>query len=140
MSRLIAILNNDPVRMKCCLFAMRDAVREAAPEGSRKHDGWGLGFYQNGEVLLQKKPQWGNREVDYFDIAKDLKTDAIVGHVRKATVGACSPKSRNSFPTRGMMTARFVPAASILAKPASLRVRMNSCIRGVFSAPAGSVG
>jgi glutamine amidotransferase len=84
--------------MKCCLFAMRDSIREPASGGARRHDGFGLGFYQNGEVLLQKKPQWGNREVDYYDIAKELKTDAFVGHVRKATVGAW--KHENSHPFR----------------------------------------
>lgn len=105
MSRMVAILNNDQVRMKCCLFAMREAIRHPLGGAETVNDGWGLGFYQNGEVLLQKKPQWGTREVDYFDVAKELKTDAIVGHVRHATTGPSSHENTHPFRFRNWLFA-----------------------------------
>jgi glutamine amidotransferase len=41
-------------------------------------NGWGLGFLQGGDVLLQKRPRSESREVDFFSLGRDLRADALI--------------------------------------------------------------
>lgn len=59
---------------------------------------WGMGFYQGGEVLIRRRPNDDRRELDVTALAKDLRSDLIVGHVRSATVG--SVRTENTHPFR----------------------------------------
>jgi glutamine amidotransferase len=78
VSRLIAYFGNDPDRVECALFPARLALYARTPEPG---SGWGLGFVQGGDVLLQKRPRGESSEVDFFSLAKDLRADALVGRV-----------------------------------------------------------
>src|SRR4030095_10450894 len=60
--------------------------------------GWGIGFYQSGEVLLGRKPINGRPEIDGAGFAKDLRADVLIGHVRTATVG--NLRTENTHPFR----------------------------------------
>ena len=94
MTRLFAFVCNDPDRVRCLLHpARRQLVGEA-----KNADGWGIGFYQSGEVLLQRRPKRPTEDVDFYKIVSDLRTDVLVGHVRHATVGAV--KNENAHPFR----------------------------------------
>ncbi len=75
MSRLIAYFGSDPERVECGLAPARQALvsRSSNPLG------WGLGFVQSGDVLLQKRPRIEAFEVDFFLLAKDLRADALIG-------------------------------------------------------------
>src|SRR5215510_310536 len=95
MARLVAYLSNDPNRIRCAFHAARDRL-VVGP--SDNHDGWGLGYYQHGEVLLQKRPQSQRVEIRAAEIVKSLHTDALLLHVREATVG--SWKHDNTHPFR----------------------------------------
>jgi predicted glutamine amidotransferase len=76
MSRLFAVVINDPQRLACALYPTRETlVAKSAPEG------WGLACYQGGEVLLQRHPKPRNQPLDFFQQVKDLRTDYVVGHV-----------------------------------------------------------
>src|SRR5688572_23250792 len=76
MSRLFAVVINDPQRLACALYPTREAlVARSAPEG------WGLACYQGGEVLLQRHPKPRPAPLDFFQQVKDLRTDYVVGHV-----------------------------------------------------------
>lgn len=76
MSRLFAVVINDPQRLACALYPTRETlVAKAAPEG------WGLACYQGGEVLLQRHPKPRPTPLDFFLQVKDLRTDYVVGHV-----------------------------------------------------------
>lgn len=59
---------------------------------------WGMGFYQGGEVLIRRRPNDDRRDLDVAALAKDLRSDLIVGHVRAATVG--SLRAENTHPFR----------------------------------------
>lgn len=71
---------NEPDRLACALHPVRETlVAKGIP------DGWGLAFFQGGEVLLQrhpKQPQGGN--LDFFKQVKDLRTDYLVGVIGEA--------------------------------------------------------
>jgi predicted glutamine amidotransferase len=60
--------------------------------------GWGIGFYQAGEVLLRRRPIDERPEIDVSVLAKDLRADVLIGHVRTATVG--NLRTENTHPFR----------------------------------------
>jgi predicted glutamine amidotransferase len=60
--------------------------------------GWGLGFYQAGEVLLRRRPIDDKAEIDVARVAKDVRADVLLGHVRTATVG--NLRTENTHPFR----------------------------------------
>lgn len=92
MSRLFACMCNEPERLRCALHPAREAlVAGDAP------DGWGLAFFQGGEVLLQRHPKPVEGSFDFYPIVRDLRTDYLIGHVR--TPGAKS-KLENTQPFR----------------------------------------
>ena len=97
MSRLFAYMGNDQDRVKCALYSAR-ALLVADGAAQKMYDGWGLGFYQGGEVLLQRRPKPPADPVDFYALARELRTDAIIGHVRAGTVG--KPKNENTHPFR----------------------------------------
>jgi len=96
MGRLFAYMANDPDRVRCAMHPARKLLRVSAEPGV-SFDSWGVGFYQ-GEVLLQRRPKAPVDPVDFYDLAKELRTDCIIGHVRSGTVG--QPKNENTHPFR----------------------------------------
>ncbi len=93
MSRLFGYLANDPALLRCALDSASPLLR-----ASDAPDGWGIGYYQGGEVLLQRHPKPHPEGVDFYTRLKDLRTDIVVGHVRTATVG--NQKNENTHPYR----------------------------------------
>jgi glutamine amidotransferase len=67
-------------RLRCALYGARAAL--VVPEGTA--DGWGLGFYQTNEVLLQKRPRAPVGAVDLYALLRELRADVILGHARAA--------------------------------------------------------
>ena len=63
---------------------------------TRRLTGWGVGFYQGGEVLLQRRPKQGVGPLDFYEVLRDVRTDVLVAHLRKASVG----DAKNSPGTR----------------------------------------
>jgi glutamine amidotransferase len=96
---LFAFVCNDPDRVPCALHsAERLLVATPDPAVPQGFDGWGIGFYQGGEVLLQRRPKSTTEPVNMFHIARELRTDTMIGHVRQGTVG--KPKNENTHPFR----------------------------------------
>ncbi len=60
--------------------------------------GWGFGFYQAGEVLLRRRPIDDSETLDVAALTRDIRTDALIGHVRFPTTG--EPRTRNTHPFR----------------------------------------
>jgi glutamine amidotransferase len=84
---------NEPERLRCALYPARDAlVATGAP------DGWGLAFFQGGEVLLQRHPKPVAGPLDLYAALKDLRTDYVVGNVRDP--GGAPAKLENTQPFR----------------------------------------
>jgi glutamine amidotransferase len=60
--------------------------------------GWGVGFYQAGEILLKRRPIDDRPEIRLVDMTRDIRADALIAQVRLATVGA--PRTENTHPFR----------------------------------------
>jgi glutamine amidotransferase len=96
MGRLIGYVANRADRLRDALHQERAAL----DAGARRGDGWGLGFYQGGEVLHKKRPQLGDGVVDLGAIAGDVRTHCLVAHVREATVGDFRAENTHPFRMR----------------------------------------
>jgi glutamine amidotransferase len=65
--------------------------------GPRDALGWGIGFYQSGEVLLRRRPIDERPSVNLADGVDSIRTDALIGHVRHATTGAFRTENTHPF-------------------------------------------
>jgi predicted glutamine amidotransferase len=68
--------------------------------------GWGLGFYQSGEVLLRRRPIDERPVIDLTEAAANIRTDVMIGHVRYATVGALRTENTHPFRYRTWLFAQ----------------------------------
>lgn len=105
MSHLVAYTGNDPEHLGCALFQTRLALYWNQP-GDREHpEGWGLGFVQGPEVLLQKRPRPGSHEVDFYALARDLRADSLIGRVGLSQDGRVAAEDADPFRFRSWLFA-----------------------------------
>jgi predicted glutamine amidotransferase len=103
MARLFGIIGNRPDLAARVLAFEADALR-ARSRGAPL--GWGLGFYQAGEVLMRRRPIDERGEIDVAKLASDVRADLVVGHVRHATVGALRTENTHPFRYRQWLFAQ----------------------------------
>jgi predicted glutamine amidotransferase len=99
VSHLVAYVGNEPDNMACALFSARGALVSRA----EKPEGWGLGFVQGGDVLLQKRPRVESKEVDLYGLIKDLRADAVVGRVGFRSDGSTPAEDADPFRFRSWL-------------------------------------
>ncbi len=102
MGILIGYMANRADRLADALHQEREALVLAA-EGSPS--GWGLGFYQGGEVLHKKRRVLEGRELDWTQVANSVQSDCAVIHVRQATVGDFRAENTHPFRMRSWLFA-----------------------------------
>jgi hypothetical protein len=100
VSHLIAYTGNEPENMACALFSARGALYSRSVE---RREGWGLGFVQGGDVLLQKRPRAETGEVDLYNLVKDLRADAVVGRVGFGGDGNTTAEDADPFRFRSWL-------------------------------------
>jgi glutamine amidotransferase len=103
MARLFGMIGNRPD------LAPRALAFEAEPLRARSKGqplGWGLGFYQAGEVLMRRRPIDDRPEIDVAKLAADVRADLVVGHVRSATVGGLRTENTHPFRYRQWLFAQ----------------------------------
>lgn len=95
MSRLFGVFTHasGPVTPLLKLSGERCRI----PARENRH-GYGMGYAQAGDVLLQRRPQIRNQDVDIAQVAADIRSNAFLAHVRRAEVGAL--KFENTQPFR----------------------------------------
>ncbi|MDX2022199.1 MAG: class II glutamine amidotransferase [Deltaproteobacteria bacterium] len=100
MNHLIAYIGNEPELLSCALFQARPALYWKDPSHP---DGWGMGFVQGEEVLLQKRPRPEVAEVDFYALTKDLRADALVGRVGLDDGGSVAAENSDPFRFRSWL-------------------------------------
>ncbi|WP_394850300.1 class II glutamine amidotransferase [Pendulispora brunnea] len=102
MARLFGLIGNRADLAARVLASEADALRVHArgpgPGAKGGPLGWGMGFYQGGEVLIRRRPIDDRPEIDVAKNAHDVRADILIGHVRQATVG--SLRTENTHPFR----------------------------------------
>ena len=94
MARLFGLVGNRPD------LGGRVLLAESVPLLVRVSEtpvGWGMAFYQGGEVLLRRRPVDDRSELDVAKIGADVRADAIVGHVRRPTTGGLQTENTHPF-------------------------------------------
>ena len=104
MARLFGLIGNRPDLAARVLAFEADALR-ARSKGAPL--GWGLGFYQGGEVLMRRRPI-DDRAGDSTSrkLAPTCAPTVVVGHVRSATVGALRTENTHPFRYRQWLFAQ----------------------------------
>jgi predicted glutamine amidotransferase len=103
MARLFGVLGNRSDLMGRVLAFEREALRVRT---SGTSVGWGLGFYQGGEVLIRRRPLDEREELDVAQLGADVRADVVLGHVRQATVGALRTENTHPFRYRQWLYAQ----------------------------------
>lgn len=96
MARLLTFISNRPdVGVRAIQSERRHLVVRARPGATL---GWGVGFYQAGEILLKRRPIDDRTEIDLAPVTGDVRADILLAHVRSGTIGA--PRTENTHPFR----------------------------------------
>lgn len=98
MARLFGLIGNRADLAGRVLDLEKDALRVPPGLVAPGPLSWGIGFYQGGDVLLRRRPNDERTSLDLASLARDLRSDLIIGHVRAATVG--SIRTENTHPFR----------------------------------------
>ncbi len=104
MRHLVAYFGNEPENLACALFSARGALyaRSTAAEPARP-EGFGLGFVQGGDVLLQKRPRAETLEVDLYNLVKDTRAEALIGRVGFKHDGSTPAEDTDPFRFRSWL-------------------------------------
>ena len=62
--------------------------------------GWGIGFYQGGEILLKRRPVDERPELRFEQLAGDARGDILIGHIRAADAAGAALCTENTQPFR----------------------------------------
>jgi len=103
MARLFGIIGNRP-DLTARILAFEGEALRARSQGEPL--GWGIGFYQGGEVLIRRRPIDERQELDVSRLAADVRADLLIGHVRHATVGALRTENTHPFRYRQWLFAQ----------------------------------
>ncbi|GAB5544848.1 MAG: class II glutamine amidotransferase [Sandaracinaceae bacterium] len=97
MGRLLGYMANRTDRLGDVLDEEREAI---APPADFKPHAWGIGFYQGGEVLHKKRPKLDEGPIDWENVARGVRSDAVIVHFRHATVGDFRADNTHPFRLR----------------------------------------
>jgi glutamine amidotransferase len=103
MARLFGLVGNRADLAPRVLAFEREALRVHADTTPL---GWGIGFYQSGEVLMKRRPIDDHETIDVAHNAADVRGDVVLGHVRVASVGAMRTENTHPFRYRQWMFAQ----------------------------------
>lgn len=104
MARMFGLIANRSDLASSVLEAHADVlkVRRESPEPL----GWGVGFYQSGEVLLRRRPIDEREVIGLAEAAEGIRADLVIGHVRKAGIGALRTENTHPFRYRSWLFAQ----------------------------------
>jgi glutamine amidotransferase len=131
MARLFGLIGNRADLAGRVFASERDALTVQSRGTSL---GWGIGFYQGGEVLMRRRPIDDHASIDVVKVAGDVRADLLVGHVRTATVGSLRTENTHPFRYRQWLFAQTgtLPSFDAIRERllASVPEFLRSSIRG----------
>jgi predicted glutamine amidotransferase len=135
MARLFGLIGNRADLAGRVLGSETEALCVQSRRGPGKGSlGWGIGFYQGGEVLMRRRPIDDHQAIDVAKVASDVRADLLLGHVRTATVGALRTENTHPFRYRQWLFAQTgtLPAFDSIRERlvASVPEFLRSSIRG----------
>jgi predicted glutamine amidotransferase len=117
MTRLVGWFCNQVDRLGCAAATEADVLGLDAGGA----DGWGVGSYHTGEVLLRKKPIEPRAAVPLSEIVRELRASCALVHVRRATRGARTLDNTHPFRFRQWLFAQTGSLPDFATHEAALR-------------------
>jgi glutamine amidotransferase len=127
MARLFGLIGNRADLAGRVLASEADALRVRA---RGQPLGWGVGFYQSGEVLMRRRPIDDHEEIDLAKQCADVRGDVVIGHVRSATVGTLRTENTHPFRYRQWLFAQTGTVAQFDAIRDRLIASVPEFLRG----------
>ena len=94
MCELFAMSSRLPATVS---FSLEELARHGCETGPQR-DGWGVAYYDDGDVRLIREPEpAGDSEYVRFIEQHDLRSTIVLSHIRKATQGARHLKNTQPF-------------------------------------------
>ncbi len=118
MARLFGFISNRTDLGPRLLKAKARVLAEH--RGAAQRLGWGVGFFQGGELLLRRRPIDERETIDPSRFGEHLKSDLAIGHVRTPTVGNLRTENTHPFRYRHWLFAH----TGTLAESEDLRASM----------------
>lgn len=104
MARLFGLIGNRP-DLTMRVLRVHAAVLRCQPAGGASVS-WGVGFFQNGEVLLRRRPSDDRPVIDPIESGIELCTEAAIGHVDEAPTGTLRAEDTQPFRYRTWLFAQ----------------------------------
>jgi predicted glutamine amidotransferase len=104
MARMFGFIGNR-ADLGSRVLALQGEVLKVASSPSAPM-GWGIGFYQAGEVLLRRRPVDEREVIDLTSVIEGVRTDVLIGHVRRPTVGGLRTENTHPFRYRQWLFAQ----------------------------------
>src|SRR5262245_31819447 len=104
MARLVGFIGNRPDLGARAIELEGRSLNVRRKQGVTP--GWGVGFYQGGEILLKRRPIDDRPELSIVDLTKDVRGDILIAHVRSATVGTLRTENTHPFRYRQWLFAQ----------------------------------
>jgi glutamine amidotransferase len=101
---MFGLIGNRPDLATRVLKVNADVLTTRVEAG--KPVGWGVGFYQAGEVLLRRRPVDERRVLDLAEAAGTVRADVLIGHVRRPGIGALRTENTHPFRYRHWLFAQ----------------------------------
>ena len=127
MARLLGMIGNRP-DLAGRVLAFESASLRARSSGEAL--GWGIGFYQGGEVLMKRRPTDDRQEIDIASLAADVRADLVIGHVRQAPAGALQAENTHPYRYRQWLFAQAGAVAHFDRVRDSLVASVPEFLRG----------
>lgn len=118
MARLLGYMANRTDRLPQVLEHEHAALAATTPSREPAPTGWGLGFYQGGEVLHRKRPR-SAEDADWHQLCRDIVSDCVLMHLRQPTVGDFRTQNTHPFRMRSWLFAHkgTIPGFEALKTP-----------------------
>ncbi|MEM9587515.1 MAG: class II glutamine amidotransferase [Planctomycetota bacterium] len=100
MCRLYGFRSNEPTKVECTLVHAQNAllIQSREDEVGREHpDGWGIGYFRDGDPYLEKNASPAFEGLHFSDAAERLYSTGVISHVRLATVGRTQIENCHPF-------------------------------------------
>ena len=104
MARLVGFIANRPDL--CNRFAESERRVLQTRNDGQVPWGWGVGFFQSADVLLKRRPLDERHALVVADMIADVRSDLLLTHVRRATVGSLCTANTHPFRYRHWMFAQ----------------------------------
>ncbi len=100
MCRLYGFLATEPTRLECSLVEAQNALQVQSDRdlrGVRNADGWGIAEWHDARPRIKKSTDPAFADAHFASIASAISSDAVIAHVRAATVGSVTMENTHPF-------------------------------------------